>query len=337
MARLAAVLVVLGTIAQLGCGGSDRFAVSADTTAGPEGTLVLRNVGGQSLTLVDVARGTTATIPIAELAPGDPLHHLFETGGKLVFWGAGGTYAIDPSLAGPPQKLGEASWFVPSATEGRVWLALVDPESRRMVVREVTVTGQVIVPDAQPPPSCASSVLAAVKAGVLCQDGGLRVWDPASGKAILELPGPFVVDTHENLIAWCGRGCPRLHVTDVRTRADVAVSAAESFAFEETYDGAFSPDGSLLAVPVVTEGADRPHMAGHRHGVALVGVEAGTARLVEGSELDGDYPAMAWSHSGDWLFFSAGEGRIMAYRRGSEKAVLLPIEVGQSFVEMAIG
>jgi hypothetical protein len=353
MARVWVVLLALLAVALSGCGADDASeqGMPAEASNGasdsvsahkPSGTLVLRNLRDESLTVVDLGRGETVTVPVPQLAPGDPPFNLVETGGRLVFYGIGGAYALDLDLKGRPQKLGEAWYFVRSATEGRVWLALLDPQSPATVrdlrgVREVTVEGRITVADTGPPPCRGPTVLAAVKDGLVCQDDGLRVWDPVTGNVILELPGPFVADTHENLVAWCENGCPRLHLTDVGTGENVAISPSESFAFEETYGGAFSPDGSLLAFPVVTEDADQPHADGHRHGVALVEVEKGSASLIEGSELAADYPAIAWSRSGEWLFFGAGAGRIMAYRRGSEKASLLAVEVEQSFVEMAAG
>ncbi|MGH2989001.1 MAG: hypothetical protein ACRDMY_03895 [Gaiellaceae bacterium] len=157
----------------------------------------------------------------------------------------------------------------------------------------------------------------------------------AHGKVMRKLPGPFTADTHGNLVAWCGQGCPTLQLTDVATGKDLAVSPGGSFRFEETYDGAFSPDDVMLAVPVVT--SPGTHVEGHSHQVGIVDARAGTARLVEGSDLADDYPAMAWSPSGEWLFFSAGAGRIMAYGPGAETAVVLPVRAPASFIDMAAG
>ncbi len=100
---------------------------------------------------------------------------------------------------------------MPSASEGRVWLALLDPESPETIrnlraLREVTVDGRVTVPDSGPPPCRGPTVLAAVTDGLLCQDeDGVRVWNPATGDVIRDLPGPFVAATHGNLPG-AGRG-----------------------------------------------------------------------------------------------------------------------------------
>ncbi len=54
--------------------------------------------------------------------------------------------------------------------------------------------------------------------------------------------------------------------------------------------------------------------------MALASVKGGRARIVKDSRLDPAYHAMSWSASGDRLFFSAGEGKIVAYRPGSPRA-----------------
>lgn len=340
-------LFVLAVAVPAGCGAAEKpqdrgtSAVTAAPGDLPSGILFLRHVREQSITRIDLASGESATVTVPELAPGDPPFHLVQTGGKLVFYGGAHTYSLDLDLKGTPLDLGESWYFVPSGHEGRVWLTTLDlasPETVRDLeaVREVTVDGEVTVPETGRPPSRGPSIVAAVKNGLLFQDGdGLKVWDPLAGKVTMSLPGPFPADTHGNLVSWCRRGCPTLHVTDVATGEDVAILPSPSFRFEETYNGAFSPDGALLAVPAVTSAGT--HLEGHRHQVALVDVKAGTARLIEGSQLADDYPAMAWSPSGEWLFFAAGGRRIMAYRLASEEAIVLRVRAPASFIAMAAG
>lgn len=331
-------IAVLALAFAVGCGGGDREGRAPQEAEGPQAaseprpraTLILRNLREESLTVVDAQTGEASVHPVPELAPGDAPYQLILTGGRLVFYGDGpATFALDPGLKEPARSLGESWYFVPSATDGRVWLAILDPASPETIrdlraVREVTIDGRVTVPDSGPPPCRGPTVIAAVEDGVLCQDDGLVVWDPATGRVRMRLPGPFPAATHANLVAWCEHRCPSLHLTNVRTGEGEVVSPGADFAFEETYDGAFSPDGSLLAVPV---------LIGDHHGVALVDVGARTAELVPGSRFDGDYRALAWSSGGDWLFFSAGEGWIMAYRPGAQTAVLVAV-VESAFIDM---
>jgi hypothetical protein len=257
-------LFVLAVSVPTGCGAGDappgREAAAVPSGSGdmPPGMLFLRHVREQSITRIDLASGESTTVSLPQLVPGDPPFHLVATGGRLVFYGGSHTYSLDPDLKSPPQDLGESWYFVPSAREGRVWLTTLDPESPETVrdlkaVQEVTVDGAVTVPETGRPPSRGPTVLAAVNDGLLFQEHDeLKLWDPLAEKVTARLSGPFPADTHGNLVAWCAQGCPKLHITDVATGQDVAVSPSPSFRFEETYDGDFSPDGALLAVPAVT-------------------------------------------------------------------------------------
>jgi hypothetical protein len=133
------------------------------------------------------------------------------------------------------------------------------------------------------------------------------------------VPGLFPVDTHDNLVASCGQPCRRFDLTDVGTGKTMRVPPPAGYSFRASYDGAFAPDGSLLALPVV---ADRGSQQAHdgSNAMAFVDVRTGTARIIHGSRLDSIYHAMSWSASGGRLFFSAADGRIMAYRPGSPRA-----------------
>jgi hypothetical protein len=334
---LLAALVLLGG----GCGstaGGEGHAVAAD--AGPTGTLVWRSLREPTLTVVDLATGEATVKQVPVLAPGDALYHLVRTGGALVVYGGGATYSLDLEVTRPPASLGESWYFVPSAREGRVWLTELDPTSPDTVrslrsVREVTVEGRVTVAAGEPPPCKGPTVLAAVTVGLLCQDDGLVLFDPATGKTLRRLGGSIPADTHDNTVAWCEPGCATFHVTDVATGEEVSVPPAASFEFHDTYDGAFSPDGSLLALPVAVHGRE-PALSGGSDGIALVDVRNASASLIEGSR-SGAYAALAWSPKGDWLFFTSGDGELLAYRAGAQRAVTLPVEVRETVLEMVAG
>jgi hypothetical protein len=121
------------------------------------------------------------------------------------------------------------------------------------------------------------------------------------------------------------RRLPELHVTDVITGTDTVVEPAGGFRFEETYEGAFSPDGSLLAAPVIARGVRL---------VALVDVAAGTVRVIAGARLVG-YRNLAWSSSGRRLFFNARRGRIAAHDPASGRTRLLPFRLSSQVLDMA--
>jgi WD40 repeat protein len=326
-----------------GDGESSPTEAPTDETSG---TLYLENlcrdIGDCGLTVIDLDAGTSRVVRVPELALGDSQFRIVRTGTKLVFRGSTsestgsdiGAFTLDLDLEGPPRQIGESWYVVPSATDGRVWLAILDPESPSTVralkaVKEVTAEGEVTVPSSPLPAGRWSTLVGAVQGALVFQGSdGLEVWDLGTQEVVMRLPGPFTVDTHGDLIAWCAQACKEMHITDVTTGESSAVPPGEGFSFVETTYGAFSPDGSLLAVPAVT-GADG------KHRLALVDVEQGTATMVEGSELDEFYGSIAWSSSGDWVFFNAGNDKVMAYHPGSEEARFVPAEIEGPFFGIA--
>lgn len=285
-------------------------------------------VVGIALRAIDLETGESRRLDVADFAPGDAQFALVRTGSGFVFACSSGACALDDNLQGRSRTLGDAFCFAPSATEGRVWLAFLDPDSPDTVrsmdsVREVSLDGEVSV-DSPLPPERWHCPVGAVDQGVLFQDDdGLVVWDPESREVVSRLPGPFPADTHGNLVAWCEQNCRGgLHVTDIGSGEDIVIEADDSFQFQETYDGAFSPDGSLLVLPVATDNSQD-----HRH-IAVVDVKAMTARLIEGVQIGGP---MAWASSGDRLFIVVGEGRIAVYDRASGKLHEVSVDVPDIF------
>ncbi|MGH2788255.1 MAG: hypothetical protein ACRDJV_10140 [Actinomycetota bacterium] len=326
--------------------GDDRASPTDAPTDEPSGTLYLENlcrdIGDCRLTVIDLDAGTSRVFPVPELALGDSLSRIVRTGTKLVFRGSPsrstgsdiGAFSLDLDLEEPPRQIGESWYVVPSATEGRVWLVILDPESPSTMralkaVKEVTVEGEVTVPSTPLPADRWSSLVGAVQGALVFQGSdGLEVWDLSKQEVVMRLPGPFPADTHGNLIGWCDHACEELHITNVTTGESLAVPPGEGFSFVETYYGAFSPDGSLLAVPAVTD-------EDGKHQLALVDVEQGTATVVKGSVLDESYGSIAWSSSGDWVFFNAGNDKVMAYQPGSDEAQFVPVEIEGPFFSIA--
>jgi hypothetical protein len=88
---------------------------------------------------------------------------------------------------------------------------------------------------------------------------------------------------------------------------------------------AFSLDERWLAAGVSVRGCK---------GVAVVDVRAGRWTLVPDSRLGG-YEAMAWSPSGRWLYFTAGDRRLSGWRLGAQHAVPLSIHPGGTVMSIA--
>lgn len=289
-------------------------------------------VVGIALRAIDLETGESRKLDVSDFAPGDAQFALIRTGTGFVFRCGSGACALDDDLEGGSRTLGDAWCFAPSATEGNVWLAFLDPDSPDTVrsmdsVREVSLDGEVSV-DSVLPPDRWHCPVGAVNQGVLFQDDdGLVVWDAEAREVVSRLPSPFLAETHGDLVAWCEQNCRGgLHVTDIRSGEDIVIEADDPFRFQETYDGAFSPDGSLLALPVATDNSEHPRQ------VAVVDVQARTARLIEGVQIRG---SMAWASSGDRLFIVVGEGRIAVYDRASGQLYEVSVDVPRIFVMAA--
>jgi hypothetical protein len=296
--------LALAALALAGCG-----EVAAPPPPAPEGTLFLAGREPGTLIRVDTATGEVTRHEPPGLGPGDPPYMVHFTGGRLVTFALGRTTSFTPDVS-TPQNLGEAWFFVPSATPGRVWNILLEQGTniRFRGVREVTVDGRPTFARRARVPGW--PLAAAVPGGLLLQRKTLRLWDPASGR-VTRVPGVFPRAVHGSLVASCAQRCRRIHLFDTRTGADATVR------FANATEGAFSPDGKLLAV------RDEPGR------IAVIDVERRTVREV--TRAPADYPLLAWASSG-WLFYNAGGGRLGAWRP-NEPARVLPMNVGP-FVDM---
>jgi hypothetical protein len=224
-------------------------------------------------------------------------------------------YSAPVSLDRAPRRLGRAHAFVPSATEGRVWLAGVDCSRRTMVgVREVTVDGEVTVSSDQRVPE--GWIAGAVEGGLVIQRRReLTVWDPRTRSSGRRLPLEGVGDAHGSRLIGCAprSRCRELVIVDAASGGAVAARPKRPYRLDLGTE--FSPDGSLVATPAA---------AGRRWSVALVDTSSGRTTIVPGSRTGAAYPMLTWGDSKGWLFFRADGDRIMAYRPGARRAVELP-------------
>lgn len=324
--RRLAKLVILGIAASSGgCLGTDDAGEAETTGESPQGTLYLHGPPWERrLTVVDLNAGEVRRAPVPPAGAGDLPFRLVLTGGKLVYWGAAGALALDAELRGAPQPLGKGAYFVPAASQGHIWLAMLDPttpQSMRSLraVREVAVDGRVTVPTISLPRRRWSGLLGAVKDGlVLQQRRRISVWDPRREKVIRRLRADNLIDTHGNLLAWADVRAQRVHITDVGTGADTTVHSSGSFTYDDV-NGAFSPNGSRLALPV--------RIGNNRWGLVVIATSTGVARLIEHAK-QADVPDVAWSASGRWLFFVGHQqGRIQAYQPGSRRAITVSVRI----------
>jgi hypothetical protein len=292
----------------------------------PSGTLYLAGRAPGSLTLIHLSDNRVEHRRLRELSPGDPNYLIDATGGRLVVYGHDHTYSFGPAAREPARSLGESWFFVPSATPGRVWLALLgNPRTLRLRgLREVTARGATTAVTGRPP----SWPMAALSTGLVIQRRTLELWNPRHPSSTRPLPGVFPVATRGSVLASCNDPCPRLYITDTRRGAGSAIGAPAGVRFMPGYgQGAFSPDGDLLALPAAA--------ARGRSVVVLLDLASRHARVLAGASLSGDSPLIAWGRSG-WLYFNSPGGHIAAYPPGGQAARLLPVRVRGS-IDIAAG
>ena len=292
--------LVLAALALAGCGDA-----AAQLTPAPSGTVYLAGREPGTLTRVDVTHGTATEHRVPQLSGGDPPYMIAYTGGRVVVFGLGRTTSLAPDLS-DPRSLGEAWFFVPSATPGRVWNVLLKAgnDATRIDfrgVREVGVDGTPTYARHAPVPGWP---LGAVNDGLLVQrHGGLWVWNPKSARIVRRVPGLTPLGIRPDLVAACPNVCTAVHFSDGRVVKGP---------FSDAYQGAFSPDGRMLAVATLRG--------------RIVIIEGRNWRYIDNART-GDYPALTWSTSG-WLFYGADAHHIGAWRPG-QPARTLPVRVAK--------
>src|SRR6187549_427117 len=105
--------------------------------------------------VVDPTRETVRHVAMPELPPGDAPYRVVRRGDALVAW-AYKTLVLHPSAEGVSSDVlvPDSLFFIPSSSPNRVWVGIVDEgqdDGRLTAVREVSIDGQVTVPDIRPP------------------------------------------------------------------------------------------------------------------------------------------------------------------------------------------
>lgn len=312
-------------------------------------TTVYFSDGFGVLTEVDIDTHSVLFHDLPELAPGDPLYKLISRGDVLVFYGqtdsGPAAFAIDPDSPTTPTLIDDEAWFfVPSAVEDRVWIAVLDPSSPETVralkaVREITVEGSVTSPDISPPDG--RWPVAAVDDGLVFQgDDVLEIWDPETLEFVETLPGPFPVAVWRNRIVACGLQCDQLELVDLDAGSRRSIGLPEGVASVEGYGGAFSPDGRYVAVPgFLTEG---PLTLETELAVVLVDFDTGEVSVIPGTLTQNrfTFPFMAWGSEGEWLVmgpFNVDEAGadLRVFRPGDASAYRVPTRVENEYFGMA--
>ncbi len=168
------------------------------------------------------------------------------------------------------------------------------------------------------------------------------LWDPRTGAVAPAFgEGGTLIDTFtspdHSLVAWTNNGCAtdacELFITDIETGKTKEISAPKGdVGF--LGGGAFSPDGSRLAVFAILDRGDVGGDAGGRRmELVIVDVASSDATRVSRSEdeFGETYGFATWSPNGQWLFFG-GIRQVHAHRLGTPDAVALELPAEYSTV-----
>lgn len=327
--------VAVGLWASIGHEGGTPGASPTPSTTDAVPSLFL--AGSAEAWIVDLDSGSARRIEMPELSAGDPSFHAVRRDGKIVAWGDRTTYVLDPERAFAPTVLSNDSWFfIPSAVEDRVWVGVLDEESgtarRLRAVREVSIDGEITVPDVAPPQGLWP--VAAVNEGLVFQKGNeLIVWDWRTGTIVDRLDGQYPLAWRGDVLAWCGGDCQTVNVTDFATGDHFSFGCPAGTLGFDGYTGAFSPDGKMLALSLRLDWGPES-----RRALTLVDAGSGALDVVDGTNVDAGYVYVDWSPSGDAAFISGGsEQRVLIeYRPAQGDARMIPVEVGQFYGIAAI-
>jgi hypothetical protein len=256
-------------------------------------------------------------------------------GDRVVFPGRGRrpvARALPLTLEGPARSLGRADTYTPSATPGRLWLGRWRRASSgvqrwsnrpvRVTLSEVDGSGRVSARTHGLLPRF-GSLDAATTAGFVGSEGRwLTLRQPGRDRPLMRVRDAWLVAAGSSSFAWCRGRCRAFHVSngaaDRLLRPPAGVRPVG-------LDGTFSPDEQRLAAGVTADGRAR---------VAVVDLRSGRWMLVPGGKLGG-YRAIAWSPSGEWLYFTASNRRLLGWRFGARRAVPLPIGPGGTVMTIA--
>jgi hypothetical protein len=329
------LLCVLAAFAAGGCGARERATAEQDRT---EATVFLTGIG--ELWVVDVDAERAVRVPRPELGAGDPPHLIAPIGDRLAMWSYDVTSVPLADPAAEPTTLANDGWiFIPAADPDRIWVGFLDrdsPPTERGLeeLREIDSAGNVLTRGVAPPDG--AWPYAEVGGGLLFQGSRPTLWDPETGRTIHSWEWEQIGDmgpVSGNLLASSEYESGELILTDVVTGEQRRIAPPQGGAFL-AWEGAFSPDGATLAVPVKTAG----ELGGQA--LTLVDVAAGGAEVVPGSAVRGGYVYTAWSRDGQEVFITGGgpesDREIVAYRLGDARAEPLRVAVGD-FYDIAAG
>ncbi len=333
---LSSLLVAVGVLACSENGGP--AGDQADQP--PHIRLYLAGLG--EIFVVDVESGRAERIEFPALVGGDPPNLIEARGDGFVIWSGSRTLFSRFDLESPPRSIGESLFFVAAAEPDGLWL-VGGPAGEMHLgpTREVDISGDAVVEAARPP---AGFPAAAVPEGLAFEnDGRLAIWDAGSDEVVERIPtrGGLAGAAGDETISLCDyeRG-PELRLASIASGEILPVDTPANVAGVDCRAGEISPDGTMLAAPVVI--SDRPLAwpAVSRAPVALGIADLRTRRLtvVPGTRVPKDYRYARWSPDGSAAFI-LGRGldgpregevdnRIVEYSVASDSTREIDVDLG---------
>jgi hypothetical protein len=312
--------------------GRQQEASGADLAA-LRGTMLY--LGGRQVLVADAGTATIAAIP----APGAGRVRVLRQGGFIVMFSRDGGVAVRRADGRSKQVVvrEDAIDVLPSPDPGRVWVVTHDdgvPEQAyRLHEIDLASARQLrlwtLAYDTEP--------VAVLPGGVLVRDlqDGFELRDPHSRRGTALGRELTFLDSHGSLVAYLDDR--NLHLRDLASGSDRTVpppaGARSWFALGPPLPGtgccqqlgAFSPDGTTLAVYTALAGPNEP-------GLTVVDVASARAKVLPGSEGATPVacqPCLGWSRSG-WLFFFNGGPALAdpaAWRPGRASAIPLALDL----------
>jgi len=316
-----------------------RPPLATDTRSGA--TLVYAY---NNLRVINADTGASHSLPLPGPQGGSSDLSMVRIGGSFLLNRGNTAWLYRPGLHSPPVDLGPSLRVIPGPTANEAWIwsdrcattvGCTSPDNGRQQgeVRLVDGSGDqvgspILLPgDAAWFPTGDVVNSGIVLANVYADPQADEIWNPMTNHVVRMLPGADVIAATGDVVAWnTGRAClPHCTVqfTDVRTGMMQTIHLP--LGVIGTDEGAFSPNGSTLALPVGIGGA---WPGSYPDAVVLILLRTQAVNLLPGTEHQALGPTYGpqvvfWSSRG-WLFVAvAGGTHVLSWRPGDQRATVL--------------
>ena len=265
-------------------------------------------VGTDGLVIVDPSTGRSTPVLAPSFSGGDAQFAFVPAADQIAYRCSSGACVTGLGADTRETRLGDAWCIAPSVDANHLWLAVLDPDSPAteraiMSVSEIGFDGSVRIPSSILPSRRWHCPVGSFEGGVLFQgQTGIAAWDARSSEVIAEIPDTFPAGSHGTLIAtYPDQKVGPLRVTDLATDHVTRIPPPAGWSFEPSYEGAFSPDASRVAVTATPVNA-----AEREGGIAIVDLSTGAVETTSSKPVAG----IAWATDGTELYTStlADEG-----------------------------